>query len=270
MYKLISIDIDGTLLNSYNKITQRTYDCLVKASNKGVVIVLSSARPLNIILKLINKARLTSYINFVVGVNGAFIYDIQDSRLLLSTYLSYDDILYITSKLEKNCTYYCFSNSEIYVVDDFISKYCFYESELFEIPINRLSLNDLASKSITKITIPDDCKSIISKLNSISINLSSKYNVMQTGKNYIEIFDKNCSKGLALKFIAEKFNFSKESIIAIGDQKNDIDMIKYAGLGVAMENASEELKMHARLFTKSNDNDGVAEIIQSYLLKDIL
>nr|WP_264175108.1 HAD-IIB family hydrolase [Clostridium tagluense] len=94
----------------------------------------------------------------------------------------------------------------------------------------------------------------------------SEYNVVKTMPIVLEVMDKDCNKGYGVKVLGDMLGIKKEEIICIGDEANDIEMITYAGLGIAMGNAIEELKDVAEYVTLDNDNDGVAKAIEKFIL----
>ncbi len=97
--------------------------------------------------------------------------------------------------------------------------------------------------------------------------VGEKYNLAKSTPYFFEVINKESNKGLGLKALADYLNVDKDEIIAVGDAGNDLDMIEFAGLGVAMENGHSNVKEAANYITKSNNEDGVAEVVKKFILK---
>lgn len=292
MYKLVAIDLDGTLLNSYGEISSETRDAIKKTVEKGVEIVLASGRPISSVEDLANELLANHYI---VSGNGATVYDMQKQETVYERFLSKEQILNIVKICEENSIYY-----NIYTENEVLTKSLnyntlFYHSEnTHKQEEKRTNINILTdvydyvlranNQKYLKVTVCDQSRivfgSIIKKLRTIrdidvlDVEHMSK-KVIKAGTEevlveycYTEITNQNVNKWTALEYIMEQENIKREEVIAIGDNVNDKEMIEEAGLGVAMGNSTQAIKEIADVETTTNNEDGVCKILEKYILND--
>ena len=264
-YKLVAVDMDGTLLTPKLEISRDTVETINKVIEKGVIFTLSTGRMYLAAMPFANMLNLDVPI---ITCNGALTKcsktgKVYDTKIIAKKH---------SSEIIKYCEKAGISVS-IYREDDIYIKK---DSENLDIHLQL----DHARPQIVK-----DFDSLLSgSIIKIMFNSSDKYNLeLHTRKLYelykeklnfyfslpyfVEIVHKDANKRNALENLAHKFNIKREEIIAIGDNFNDMDMIEYAGLGVAMGNAPDYLKDAADLVTHSNDEDGVRHILENYILK---
>lgn len=285
MYKLIAIDLDGTMLNSYGVVTENTKNAIKRTIQKGIDVIIASGRPIDSIKTIANEIGSKNY--FIAG-NGALIYDIQKDENLYENYLNKEKVLEIIRMCEENSILY-----NVYTDKTILAKVLKYnvlyyykenlkKSEDKQTHINIVeNMYDYISKmneeKFLKITICDENKSvfqsIIKKLNEIEnievldvSHMSRK--VIQQGTEeipieyyYTEISSKNVDKWYAIEYLISKLNIKREEVIAIGDNINDKKMIEEAGLGIAMGQSSPLIKEIADDITSSNEEDGVAKAL---------
>ena len=124
----------------------------------------------------------------------------------------------------------------------------------------------IAYKPITKILVTDKNSRFISEANEDLLKkFSTELNILKSGNWYIDIANKDISKGIVLKYIAESLKISPKNIMAIGDSRNDVGMLEYANVSVAMGNAEDFVKERADYVTLSNNDDGVYEAIKKFI-----
>ena len=272
-YKLVAIDMDGTLLNSDNKVSSRNMETLHKAINEGIYIVLSTGRILESALYYSKSMELK---NPIVACNGAIVSCEDGKDIIYEKHMDIRASKKVMELAEKNNIYYHFYDKDTFytrVVGDEIFK--FYQSgdEKFKKQrINTRVLDDPIGFLETEkpiiykfVFIEDDKDKLLSfreKLKDIeNINISSSWS------NNVEVMNEGVSKGNALKHLCETLNIDKSEVVAIGDNENDISMFKMAGLAVAMGNGDEVIKEHSHIITDTNDENGVANAIEKYVLK---
>lgn len=289
MYKLIAIDLDGTLLDSYGNIDKETKDALEKAKKKGVEIVLASGRPIKSTLSI---ARELGIDNYIISGNGSILLDVQNDELLFEGFLDKEEVYSVAKFCEENLIYY-----NVYTLDEIVCgqiKYntIFYHTENTYKPADKKTdinlvdntyryIKSLKDPKFLKITIADESEkifnNIIKKLREnedltiLDTSYMSRKIIRQGSFNveinyfYTEITKKNINKWRAIDALIKKLGIKKEEVITIGDNFNDIEMIENAGLGVAMENASEDIKKLADYVTSTNDDGGVLNVIKKYI-----
>lgn len=286
MYKLVAIDLDGTMLNSYGIVTENTKEQIQKIIEKGIDVIIASGRPIDSIKTIANEIGSKKY--FIAG-NGALIYDIQKDEILYENYLNKEKVLEIIKMCEENSISYNVYTDKTILSTALKYNVLYYYKENLKKPENKQThinivenmyeyINKINEDKFLKITICDDnksvFKSIIRKLNEIDnievldvSHMSRK--VIQQGTEeipieyyYTEISAKNVDKWYALKFLMSKLNIKKEEIVTIGDNINDKKMIEEAGLGVAMGQSAPLIKAVADYITDSNEEEGVAKILE--------
>ncbi len=293
MYRLVAIDLDGTMLNRYGIVTEKTKQVIEQVQKNQIEVIIASGRPIDSIKTIAKEIKSENY--FISG-NGAILYDIKKDEILYENTLKKSKVLDIIKICEENSIFY-----NIYTEKEIISKTLnynvlyYYKENLNKDEENKTHINIVEDiydyilnrdEKIIKITICDNNQtifnSIIRRLNEIGeievldVSHMSRKTIKQGTEDiaieyfYTEISAKNVNKWNALEFLAEKMNIKKEEIITIGDNINDKKMIEGAGLGIAMQNGAPDVQKIADYVTESNDNDGVAKALETVLLKQIL
>jgi Cof subfamily protein (haloacid dehalogenase superfamily) len=257
-YKLIVSDLDGTLLDSRGKISQRTKELIKEFTEKGGIFTFATGRMEDSVTKYLDYLDIS---NTVIIYNGAKVVDIKKDVVLFEELLEYDlakTALKIAAEYEWDVLLYL--DKKIYVnkITDIIEEYMLKDGVFCE-AVGRL--DEFLKCEPTKILIIGNPNCFTSYIEKLQKKINASLNYVFSEHNYLEILPEDASKGNALKRLAESESISIEQTIAIGDNLNDLSMIKAAGLGVAVENAQEEVKKCADYITKGNDDEGVAEVI---------
>lgn len=292
MYKLVAIDLDGTLLNSYGEVSTQNKKAIKKAIEKNVEVVLASGRPIMSVKNLANEIGCNHY---MICGNGSITYDIQNESILYNRFLEKAKVLQIIKICEENSIFY-----NVYTKDTILTKnlnynILFYHQENASKPQEKKTsitmveniveyIENREEEDYLKITICDNDKiifgSILRKLNRIKgvdvlevEHMARKMIKDGTQRLYLEYYyteitNTNVNKWDAIQNLIEKLQIKKEEVMTIGDNINDAKMIQEAGLGVMLENAAPYIQNIADVIAKDNDNDGVAEVIQEYILNE--
>jgi Cof subfamily protein (haloacid dehalogenase superfamily) len=255
-YKFIAADLDGTLLNSRGQLSEQTVRAILKAKEKGLHFTLCTGRPVQGITHFIDILQLSGFP--MVTYNGAMIIRVGSNEVLCEQKMNPEDsrnVLSLGKKLKT--TVITWSDNKLYahVINEAVRDYQKISDVLPELITNEEAL---IRRGITKILWIDDADQIKRYQGILSGQLGTGVTYCTSKPSFLEFFDSRVSKASALKTLAGMLGISREEIIAIGDGYNDLPMIEYAGLGVAMGNAPEDLKSRADCVTLSNDEDGVA------------
>ena len=289
MYKLVAIDLDGTMLNSYGIVTQNTKEVIKKVQEKGAEVIIASGRPIDSIKTIAKEIESENY--FISG-NGAILYDIKKDEIIYENILKKSKILDIVKICEENSIYYnIYTEKEILAKSLNYNVLYYYKENLNKDEKNKTHIKivenlykylEERNEKVIKITICDNDKlifnSILKKFKTIDeievleVSHMSRKIIRQGTEEvpieyyYTEISAKNVDKWNTIEILAEKLNIKKEEIVAIGDNVNDEKMIKEAGLGIAMGQSSPKITEISNLVTNNNNEEGVANTLK-YIFK---
>lgn len=266
--KLIAIDIDGTLLNEENILAQETIDAVTEARNNGIKVVLCTGRPLTGVKPYLKKLNIDGSDEYAITFNGAQVQD-ADANIIEKFDLDYNDFVGL-EKLSHNLNtnFQIETTDYIYTTNRDLSPYSVAESYLVRMPIRVREPQEITSETeIVKAMLIADPDIIDKAIPNIPESFLDHLTMVRSEPVFIEFVNQKASKGAALSKLATRLGLTAENVMAIGDQGNDISMVKYAGTGVAMGNAADDLKDIANKITKSNKENGVAYAIRNFALK---
>ncbi|WP_409021948.1 sugar-phosphatase [Dellaglioa sp. P0083] len=268
--KLIAIDIDGTLVNDKKEIAPETITTIKAAKAAGIKVVLCTGRPLTGVTKYLEKLGLTSDDDFVITFNGALVQVSGSGEVLIHHTLDINDynIIEETSR-ELNVHVHAEDQALMYTPNADISEYSVAESFLVQMPIRFRKPEEMDKNIVISKMMYIDYPEVITRVvKELPAKITDNYYYVQSEPYFLELLNKNASKGNAVMSLADKLGFTKDEVMALGDQGNDLSMIQAAGLGVAMGNAIQEVKDNAQAVTATNVELGVAKAIQKYALAD--
>ncbi len=289
MYKLVAIDLDGTLLNSYGEVSENTKEEIKKAIENGIEVVLASGRPISSVEDLANELQANHYL---ISGNGAIVYDMYKKEVVYDKFLSKEQVLNIVKICEENSIYYnIYTENEVLTKSLNYNTLFYYSENTHKQEEKRTNINILTDvydyilkandQKYLKVTVCDQSQivfaSIIKKLRTINdidvldvAHMSKK--IIKSGTEevlveycYTEITNKNVNKWTALEYIMKEKNIDRSEVVAIGDNINDKEMIEEAGLGVAMGNSTPTIKEVANVEVGTNNEEGVRETFQKYI-----
>ena len=288
MYKLVVIDLDGTMLNSYGVVTNETKEVIKKVEKQGVEVVIASGRPIDSIKEIAKEIESKNY--FIAG-NGAIIYDIKNDEIIYEKTLSKEKVLEIIKICEDNSiSYNIYTENEILATSLKYNVLYYHKENLKKEESKKTKINlvkdmyeyvkNKEDARFLKITICDENKTVfnsiirkvkeIKDIEALEISHMSRKTIKQGTEEfeisyyYTEISTGNVDKWNAIEFLMEKLKIDKEEIMAIGDNLNDKKMIENAGLGVAMGQSTPTILELADEVTSTNDEEGISKILQKY------
>ena len=236
-YKLLAVDVDGTLVNNKREITPKTKEKIHEAIEKGVIFTISSGRPVQGV-QLITK-QLEADVP-VITYNGAMVITGDSRKVIYSCTMKPEDAIQVESLgKERNTTIAIWSDNQLFVnrADERAAKYSELsgtEPKLYE------DIEGLITKGINKILWYDEVERINAFQKELQNVVNPTINFHTSQPFFLEFVDVNASKAIALEKLGEFYGINRDEMIAIGDGFNDLSMIEYAGLGVAMENALQK------------------------------
>ncbi|TFD99829.1 Cof-type HAD-IIB family hydrolase [Jeotgalibacillus salarius] len=265
-YKMIVLDMDDTLLQDDHTMATETAEALLKAQEKGVKVVLASGRPTFGMWDTAKELRLADYGSYILSYNGANIFNAKTKELLFESTLSPETVhhLYDLSRRE-NVGIQTYLNEAILTPED--NEYTQIESTLTGLPV---ALTDDFKKAVDSPVVKVlmlEKGSVLEKVEQTLKNeLAGTLSIYRSKPYFLEFTEHGVTKGTSLEQLAKKLNIDRSEIIAVGDSYNDLEMIQYAGLGVAMGNAPVDIQEAADFVTKTNMEHGVAHVVEKYLL----
>ncbi|MBT2574928.1 sugar-phosphatase [Bacillus sp. ISL-51] len=269
MYKLIAIDMDGTLLNDHHEVTAEVREALNAAKAAGVNIVLCTGRPLGGVQRYLDELNLKEEGDYVIAYNGALVQNTYTNGVVAEQSLGFEDLQSLHElSLQLDTPMHYFDSANLYTLNRDISEYTVYESYITKVPLHFRTIEEVPKDIlIPKIMFIDDPEKLDKTVESIPEPYREKYTMVKSAPFFYEILHPKVSKGNAVKLLAEQLGIEQKQVMAIGDNGNDLSMIKWAGCGVAMANAIPEAREIADYETKSNNEHGVAHAIQELVLK---
>jgi len=265
MYKLIAIDVDDTLLNDDIKVTDATKAALKAAIDKGVTVTLATGRMFASAKQIAQQIELNVPI---ITYQGSLVKTLFGEEVLYERSVPTDGARRIFEYCEQNGLHLqLYVNDRLYTTED-NDKVRGY-SKLSNVPyIVEPDYEKLLLEPLTKMLIIDDPARLDEVAEELRGIVGDQVHITKSKAHYLEFMHKEGTKGHAVAFLAERIGCTMEQVIAIGDAWNDHEMVEVAGLGVAMGNAVEPLKAIADFVTLTNNEDGVAHVIEKFILQE--
>lgn len=266
-YKMIVLDLDGTLTNRDKVITPKTKAALQEAQEQGKTIVLASGRPTYGIMPLARELHLEDYGGYILSFNGGMITDWKTKEIIFERQLPAEineKIIYLAEKERVDILTY--EGAEI-ITDNPACPYAAMEAQINHLNIRKIEdMKDYVRFSVPKFLMMDDGDYLAMVEPRVKAALGKNYSVYRSEPFFLEIMPKGIDKAQSLARLLDVLNISAEEMIACGDGYNDLSMIEFAGLGVAMENAVLPVRKAADYVTYSNNEDGVAHVVEKFML----
>ncbi|WP_105902030.1 sugar-phosphatase [Vibrio gangliei] len=267
MYKLIAIDMDGTLLNSKGEISQRNKDAIAQARAKGVHVVLASGRPLDGMLFALKELGMNSDMDYVISYNGSLVQTVANNTMIRQGILTGEDAKLLNQWANKlNVFIHAFSLKQG-LISPKANLYTTHESEINGIALTELPFENLADDdAILKVMMVEQEDKLTHAIERIPAELHDKFTIVRSAPFFLEFMNPTSDKGSGVASLAEHLGIEASQVMTLGDAGNDHHMLEYAGLGVAMGNATEATKKIADYVTDTNENSGVAQAIEKFVL----
>lgn len=267
MYKLIALDMDGTLLNSEREISAENKAAIAAARAQGVVVVLASGRPIDGMRTQLKTLDMTSDEDYVLSYNGSLVQKVKSGSIIRSNILTAADAKKLARLArEYGVHIHAFSQTRG-LITPALNHYTEHESSIIGMPITVIDFAELdEDEQILKVMMIDQPELLSAAIKQIPESLHAEFTIVKSAPYYLEFLNLESNKGTGVKALADYLGIAADDVICMGDEGNDLHMIEYAGLGVAMANASDEIKAAANHITVSNDQHGVAKVIQEFVL----
>ena len=264
-YRIIALDLDGTLTNHAKVVTTRTRQALLKAQDLGAIIILASGRPTYGIVPVAECLELNKRGGYILSYNGGNIVNAQTGEKLFSQFLP-DAVLPLLYRYarEHNHALLGYAGNEI-ITEMPNDEYVREESRINKMNIRQVeNLLDALEPHPTKLLMTGDPKDMLQAEDDLVEILGEKMDIFRSAPFFLELVPKGIDKAQSLLRLLGKINLTPADMIAFGDGYNDLSMLKLAGVGVAMANAAPEVRAEADYVTLSNEEDGVASALAHF------
>jgi len=275
--RVIIMDIDGTLVNSERKLSDKNRDALLKAQECGAILVLASGRPTVGLLDLARQLEMDKHHGLLVSYNGSRVVDCETMEVLFDRPMTIEEGKAVLEHIKKfDRVRPIVDKGEYMVVTDVYDSDIDFNGKRFNVIAyeargNHYKLYEVddmvtfADFPINKILTFSDPEYLQTHYVAMMEPFKDCLSCMFTSPFYFEYTAKGIDKAKALEEVLLPMGYKIEEMIAFGDGHNDESMVRFAGIGIAMENAVQELKDMANDVTLSNDEDGVAHSLYKYM-----
>ncbi|WP_406718480.1 Cof-type HAD-IIB family hydrolase [Vagococcus fluvialis] len=274
--KAIVLDIDGTLLTSEKKLSELTKASLLKAQKQDVKVILASGRPTTGMLDLAEELELAKYDGYLVSYNGSKVIDVKTGEELFNQAMTVEEGKAVLEHMKQFDVTVMIDKDDYMYTNDVFSCTLDYKGQ----PLNIVEYESRGGKyklcekddlaefldyPINKILTASKPEYLKEVYQEMKAPFNNKLNCVFTADFYFEFTAQDIDKAKALDTVLSPLGIERKDVIAFGDGHNDITMLAYAGMGVAMENAVSELKRVADFETNSNDEEGIANFLEEHL-----
>lgn len=266
-YKMIVLDLDDTLLRDDQSISPRTKEALLLAQQEGVKVVLASGRPTYGMKWVAEELELARYGSYILSFNGSKVINCETGEELYSRTLSTESLhrLYDISKRE-DVGILTYMDDAIIVEEE--NEFADIEAKLTGLPVKIVpSFKEAVDRPAVKALMLKDAERLAEVEKQLQEELDGELSAMRSKPFFLELTEPGVTKGASLDRLINTMGITAEEVIAVGDSYNDLTMLEFAGLGVAMGNAPDDIKEVADYVAPSNMDDGVAEVVEKFLLK---
>ncbi len=266
-YKMIVLDLDGTLTNREKKITPHTKEVLMEAQERGKIVILASGRPAYGVVPLARELQLEKYGGYILAYNGGIIMNCKTDQVVFGKQLPVEANRTIAQLAEDHGVDILTYEGARIIASNGECPYTKLESRINHLEIQQVdSFKDYVTFPVPKFLMADDGDYLALVEPKVKAALGKNFSVYRSEPFFLEILPKGIDKAKSLERLLEILGIPREQMIACGDGYNDLSMIQYAGLGVAMGNGVLPVRKAADYITLSNEEDGVAHVVEKFML----
>lgn len=275
--KVIIMDVDGTLTNGKKVVTPQTKEALLKAEEAGAILILASGRPTSGLMDLAKELEMDKHHGLLVAYNGSTVIDCETMEVLFNQALSVEEGKAVLEHMKKfDRVRPMIDKGEYMYVNNVYDNWINWDGKPFDViqyesrggKFKLCEVDDLAEFvdfELNKILTTSDPEYLQEHYQEMMEPFKDSLSCMFTGDFYFEFTAQGIDKAKALDTVLIPMGYKKEDMIAFGDGHNDASMVKYAGTGIAMENAVQDLKDIADEVTLSNEEDGIAVALYKHM-----
>ncbi len=268
LYDVLVLDIDGTLVNSEKNVTENTINAIVEAQERGKTVAIASGRSISGIRKIAAKIKLEKFGGYVIAYNGTTVINCKSGECVYNQTMPQElikPVFEAAKEAKVGILVYRDERKEL-IAGNGVDEYIKADANACDISIREVNnFVQYVDFPVNKILLTGDPEYMIQVEKNMSEKFNGRLNVFRSDPCYVELLPKFVDKAVAVEKLVKYLDIKKNQVICIGDSYNDLPMIRYAGLGVAMGNAQEEVKNAADYTTLSNDDDGIVQVIEKFM-----
>ncbi|MDD4600636.1 Sugar phosphatase YidA [bioreactor metagenome] len=265
--KLVAVDLDDTLLDKSNQVSPHTREIIRQAVAQGVTVTVATGRMYQSAVRFARQLKIDVPI---ITYNGALIKSCLSEEVLYEQPIELETARGVLELFKSRGWYVQSYIDDVLCVEKINDKVRCYE-KIIDVKAEAIGAALYAPpKAPTKLLTIGEPAELEVIWQVVAEQFGDRLYITKSKANYLEMAHPSVNKGQALRFLAAKLGITREQVMAVGDSLNDLDMIEYAGWGVAMGNAAERVKAVAQAVTLRNDEDGVAEAIRRFALRQDL
>lgn len=266
MKKVLFLDLDGTLTNDEKKVTPKTKEALMEMQEQGHIVALASGRPTPGMVPIAREIQLEKYGGYIMSFNGGKIINCKTNETIFENVVDRKYLPELIRYARQNNLGLITYDAKHALVATRMDKYIALEAMFInKIPAYMTDVEKYVNYNPNKCLYTADPEVSEYHERKIAEQFGNNLGIYRSSDYFIEVVPKGIDKAAAIKVLIEKLEIPRENTIACGDGFNDLSMIRYAGVGVAMENAVDAVKSEADYITASNNNDGIVQVIKKYI-----
>ena len=262
-YKLIALDLDGTLKSTNKQILPKTKIILQELAKQGIVIVLASGRPTAGLYKEADELKLNETGGYLLSFNGAKVVDYQTKETIYQKVYNAKIAHDVYDRAKKYGLAVMTYGDGVIITEDIDDEYVIIESEINHLPIKLVkNFKETVDFSVNKVLLTGKPEYVEKIIDEFKEPYGDSLSIYRSAPFFIEVMAQGIDKAASLQALIERLGIKQEEVISFGDGYNDLSMIEFAGMGVAMENAVDQVKQCADYITLSNDDEGIYECLK--------
>lgn len=265
-YKALALDIDGTLLNTKKEVTPEVLKQIKRLQAAKIPVIIASGRPEEGISHVAQAINMHALGGYILSFNGGKITEFKSKEIVYSKTIPIEynaEVIDYAINIPQSAIL-TYENGKI-ITENPENKYAEIETHVVRMPLGKVdSLKERVVFPVNKFLITGNPEILQREVANMAEHFKGRLNIFQSEPYFIEVVPLGIDKAQSLDYLLNTLGFSGEELVACGDGRNDVTMIEYAGMGVAMANACEAVKRAANYITTSCDNDGVARVIKKF------
>ncbi len=267
-YNMLVLDIDGTLVGSDKTISEKTREAIIKAQQRGKIVAIASGRSIAGIRKTASNISLEQYGGYVIAYNGTTVVNCKTGECIYNQMVPKELVkpVYEAAKRVNAGIVVYNDNTKEMISGNGLNEYIKIDAEACNVTINEVSdFVKAVNFPFNKFLLSGKPEHMAEVEKIMAKEFGDRLNVFRSDPFYVELLPRYVDKGVAVEKLVKHLDIQREKVICIGDSYNDLPMLRFAGMGVAMGNAQQEVKEMADYVTASNDEDGIVNVIDKFM-----